>query len=304
MRHPEPLKQGDLIAILAPASAVKYEYCLGAARAIEEAGYRVRLYPSCGSKDGSYSSPLTQRVDEFESALSDPEVRAILCARGGYGSVHVINQLGPLPEDCRKWIIGYSDISAFHAYALRNGLCALHAPMAKHLTIEQPDFAATRVFWETLQTASQQPLVADTHPFNIEGEGKGMLIGGNLAVLNGLAATEFDELAWPLRRDCVLFIEDISEAIYAVERMLYRLLMQGVLSRVKGLIVGRFTEYRPDANFQSMEAMISTRLREWGLEGKFPVAFNFPVGHVSENMPLLVGSKVELTVDATGVILQ
>ncbi len=128
-----------------------------------------------------------------------------------------------------------------------------------------------------------------------------MLLGGNLAVLNGLAGTPFDIMAESLHRDVVLFIEDVSEPIYAVERMLYRLHLQGVLSKVKGILVGQFTEWKPDRNHESMYDMMHERFEEWGVD--CPVAFDFPVGHNERNVPLIEGVEVSLSVRANEVLL-
>lgn len=140
-------------------------------------------------------------------------------------------------------------------------------------------------------------------PYNRTGKASGELRGGNLAVLNGLANTRFDMLTVGDGEDVILFIEDISEAIYAVERMLMRLYLSGTLSRIKGLIVGQFTEYRPDKNFDTMEAMIDALLTRCGISD-IPVAFGFPVGHVSANYPLVEGAWVELTVTPDAVTLR
>ncbi|MBD5290381.1 MAG: LD-carboxypeptidase [Bacteroides sp.] len=291
---PAPLRRGDLIALLAPASAVSADYCAGAARRLEEAGFRVRLYPSCGGVSGSYSAPEEQRRGELLDALDDEEVKGILCARGGYGCVQLLESLSPFRPEWRKWIIGFSDVSALHAWAQSCGMASLHAPMAKHLATYPFTDPSSRDWLAALTTGRQPEIEYPTSPFSRGGKARGRLIGGNLAVLNGLAATPFDILGLPLREPAILFLEDISEAVYAVERMLWRLKLQGVLEALKGLVIGQFTEYRPDRNFSSMEEMISTRLREWNID--IPTAFGFPTGHTEENRPLLLGAEAELIV--------
>ncbi len=140
-----------------------------------------------------------------------------------------------------------------------------------------------------------------SHPYKIEGEGRGVLLGGNLAVLNGLAGTPYDMMAESLNRDVILFMEDISEPIYAVERMLYRLHLQGVLGRVKGILVGQFTEWHPDRNHESMYDMIHARFVEWGISCS--VAFDFPVGHNDSNVPLVEGAEAILRIKGSDVFL-
>lgn len=304
------------ISIISPASAVRHEYVEGADRFLREHGFEIRLYPSAtGDPYGSYSAPLRQRLRDFIDAWTDPETDIVLCARGGYGCIHL---LPLIPDEIllrnRKLLVGFSDISALHALMHSKGIPSLHAPMAKHLFNsfpgadgKEPDAEvslATESLLRVFHGGMPLPVVAPHSPFNRPGVCEGTLLGGNLAVLNSLAQTPWDMLAAPMTEDVVLFIEDVSEAIYAVERMLCRLMLAGILPRVKGLVVGRFTEYRADRNFGTMEEMIHYRLREWGFPQEIPVAYDFPVGHIEGNMPLMCGARVRLTVppaDATSV---
>ncbi len=218
-----------------------------------------------------------------------------------------------------KWIIGFSDVSAFHAMAQSNGYCSLHSSMAKHLTL-YPEDEVSQAIYRTLTTGEQQPIEYPTAPGSIPGEAEGILVGGNFAVLNGLAGTRYDVLTGRVRgRETpsdkplsgltatrkaeekkignILFLEDIAEPIYKVERLLYQLHLSGALSRFCGLIFGQFTEYRADRNYTRMEDMILERLREWGYTN--PVALNFPAGHVDDNRPLLLGTPIRLTITPT-----
>lgn len=302
MTRPEALRRGDTVAILAPASVVAREYVDGASAFLRECGFKVRIYPSAAGDtvEGSYSGSSVSRLAEFRDAWGDPEVKCVLCARGGYGCVHLLTGLqDDFILSHPKWLVGFSDVSALHALLSRNGIMSLHAPMCKHLATRGSGDPATAMMLDLLSGGEEGEISAPPTPFNIHGSAEGILAGGNLAVLNSLAGTGFDLLSRPLQEDCILFLEDIAEAIYAVERMLFRLHLGGVLEKVKGLIVGQFTEYKPDRNFPDMESMISRRLRDWGVS-EIPVAFRFPVGHIETNFPMLVGGKVSLTVDASG----
>ena len=297
MIFPESLKKGDVVAMVSPATMVKEEYVKGGAAFLEKMGFIPRLMPGVsGPADGSFASSREQRLTDIREALRDPEVKAIFCARGGYGCVHLISEI-PMEEvrSNPKWIIGFSDISALHALWFKSGVASLHAPMAKHLTIEPADDVSTTHLFKILTEGAEMDYEVEPHPFNRLGHAEGILRGGNLAVLNGLASTPFDLLDVEEGEDVILFIEDISEAIYAVERMLTRLYLSGSLSRLKGLIVGQFTEYRPDLNHESMEGMIEALLRRYGIND-IPVAFNFPVGHVQLNYPMIEGARVMLEV--------
>ncbi|MDE6683333.1 MAG: LD-carboxypeptidase [Muribaculaceae bacterium] len=300
MIFPSSLKCGDRIAILSPSSPVKEEYIDRASEFLVSEGFEPVVMPFAkGPASGSYASTAEQRLDDFISAWMDDSIRAILCSRGGYGAVHLLRSLPAefLRQD-PKWLIGYSDISALHAMLLKAGVASIHSPMAKHLSEEGAQDFCVRSLIRILKGNFPLEYEVPSHPYNIDGDAEGILAGGNLAVLNGLFGTAYDIL----QEGVILFIEDISEAIYAVERMLYHILLSGGFDRIKGLIIGRFTEYRPDKNFSSMEDMIKAFLEKEGIKG-IPVAFNFPVGHVKENYPLVEGAAAKLTVTSDVVKL-
>ena len=301
---PRPLQKGDSIAILSPATTVKQEYVEGAEERLKKLGYKVKLMPSVlGPADGSYASSMERRLKDLKDALEDSDVRAILCARGGYGAVHLIDKVDTeMLHNDPKWIIGYSDISALHAMMQHAGITSIHAPMAKHLTIEPDDDRSVAALMGILKGDESMTYEVKSHESNVVGEAHGVLRGGNLAVLAGLIGSPYDILTPAEGEDVILFIEDISEAIYSTERMLYHLHLNGALSRIKGLIVGQFTETKADKNFESTHQMIRHRLSEWGLD-RVPVAFDFPVGHVSDNMPMVEGAQATLTVSNQGVTL-
>ncbi len=302
---PKPLKQGDLIAILAPASAVLRERVLGAEQALKERGYRVRVYPSAlGEPCGSFSAPEDQRIAELTDALTDPEVAAILCARGGYGCVHLLPALERLGR-VDKWIIGFSDVSALHAWSNTNGVAGMHASMAKHLGEFPADDPQTEALFRYL-TAPAGTVITDTFPaspLNRRGVAEGTLRGGNLAVVNALAATPWDVLN--PSEPTILLLEDVSEKIYAVERMLMRLYLTGALTGgyVRGLIFGQFTDYKPDRNHASMEEMITRRLARWDLPD-IPIVFDAPYGHIDANRPIALGVPTRLEAEADTVTVK
>ncbi len=300
---PPLLKDGDRVAIISPASTVKPEYIAGAVEFLRAEGFEPIVSAHAGGPaSGSYASDTASRLDDFIGAWKDPSIRAVLCARGGYGSVHLLPHIDEcMLRDNPKWLIGFSDISALHTMLSAAGVASIHGPMAKHLAEEGPEHYASRALMRIMRDGLPVEYFAAPHPFNICGASEGRLAGGNLAVINGLAATRFDVL--DPDTPTILFIEDISEAIYAVERMLRRVIMSGAFRNITGLIVGHFTEYRhPDANHPDMETMISRLLKECGIGG-IPVAFGFPVGHTSDNLPLVCGADATLEVTPSGVIL-
>lgn len=304
MKFPQTLQKGDKVAIVSPSSEVNPDYIDGAADFLRSAGYEPVIAPHAkGPASGSYAATLQERLDDLLAAFSDSSVKAILCARGGYGAIHLLPHIPEsVIKENPKWLIGFSDISALHAMMHSYGVASMHAPMAKHLTEEDPLNYSTVAMMKALSSDDPMVFETETNPLSMEGTAKGRVVGGNLAVLNSLASTPFDLLATPLLEDTVLFLEDINEAVYATERMLYRLYMSGVLKRVKGLIFGHFSDYRPDRNYHDMETMIADRLKEWGMTD-IPVAFGFPVGHEPENYPVIEGSQAMFAVFSDKTVL-
>ena len=283
---PPSLHDGDLVAILAPASAVDSQLVNGATQALERRGLRVKIFPSAFGRSGSYSGSIEARLADFRAALADSDVKAILCARGGYGCVHLLSGITPRPV----WLIGFSDVSALHALWLRAGIRSIHGSMAKELALELcPGNDANNRLFEIMRSGSFAPLSWPASPLNRCGEASGVIMGGNLAVLDGLVSTPYNIIGTP---GSILFIEDIAEPVYKVERMLYRLRLNGTFDRISALVVGQFTEYKPDPNGETIEEMIARMVADYS----FPVAFNAPIGHVDSNLPILQGAQVTLTI--------
>ena len=292
---PRSLTAGDTVAIISPASPVREEFIDQAVDYLRTRGLEPVVFPHAkGPKSGSYAADFEGRLSDFIAAYTMPDVKAIVCARGGYGAVHLLPHIpGNLLRENPKWLVGFSDISALHALSLSQGVASVHGPMAKHFTSENPEAEDVMAI---LAGEGMPEIVTDeaaTLPDNQEGVAEGVLLGGNLAVLDGLAATPFDLFSRVLDEDAVIFIEDIAEPIYKVERILYRLLMQGVLTKAKGIVVGQFTEYGPDANHASMEEMISDFLKCNKLT-HLPVGYGFPIGHIECNRPVIEGERVRL----------
>ena len=296
MIFPDFLKCGDHVAIVSPASAVNPEYVDGACGVLSQWGYVPIQGRHCKGRKGYYSGTLEERLGDFREALLNPDIKAILCARGGYGTVHLIESLSVEEiRDNPKWIIGFSDISVLHALYNRAGLASIHASMAKHMTLHGIDDYCNKVLQKILQGQLPDYDIAP-HELNRTGVAHGEIVGGNLAVLGGLVGTEIDIF----RSGKILFVEDIGEPIYKVERLFYQLRLSGVLSRLKGLIVGRFTGYdEPNSSGETMYGMIKRMVEPY----EFPVAFDFSIGHIDENLPMVEGSQAILSVTENSVNL-
>lgn len=295
--YPAPLKPGDKIAVLSPAGPIRETVVDSAVTVMRDMGYEVVVYPHTFGKNGHFSGTTDERYADLEAALTDPEIRAIVCSRGGYGVVHNLDRLGRLPlRDDPKWIVGFSDISALHALMASKGIASVHASMTAHIGLGADD-RDNAVLFEILRGKMPHYTFAGS-PYNHPGYAEGRLLGGNLAVIADLINTPFDII----HEGTILFIEDVSEPIYKIERILYQLRLSGILPNLKGLIIGQFTDYNPDENHGSMEEMIAEMVAPYD----YPIAFGAPIGHVDHNIPLVEGAMAVLNVgkDATTLKLR
>ena len=287
MIYPKPLNPGDVVAIVSPASKIKPEYVDGACATLRRWGYEPRVAEHCFGEHGSFSGTRDERLGDLRAALTDPSVRAVLCSRGGYGVVHLLEGLRDADfVDDPKWIIGFSDISLPHAAAHRAGVASIHSSMAKHLT-ERPDDDCSASLRAIL--SGEFPSYSEPgRPDNRLGVAQGTIVGGNLAVLAAIIDSKWDLFT----RDNILFIEDIAEPIYNVERQLYNLRLNGTLARTRGIVFGQFTDYKPDRDHQTMEEMLARFVSDLDI----PVALHFPIGHVDRNLPIVEGALATLEV--------
>lgn len=294
---PAPLCPGDTIALVSPSSKVKHEYIDNAAARLRSWGYEVLIGEHAYGAHGNFAGTPAERLADLQRALVDPSVKAILCTRGGYGAVHLLESLSP--EEIRrhaKWLIGFSDISALHAAWLRAGVASLHAPMCKHIA-EEAESQESTCYLRSVLEGRMPCYTIPSHPLNRAGEVRARVVGGNLAVLTGLLRTPYDIF----QEGTILFIEDVGERTYKVERMLYNLELSGVLSRLAGLIVGHFTDYSEDPGMcMTLYEAVHARVAHYS----YPVCFNFPVGHVPQNHPMIEGAMATLMVAQQGVTLR
>lgn len=292
--YPRKLRPGDKIAIVSPAGPIDRDIVEKAAAVIRGQGFEPVIYPHAFGRNGHFSGTHDERLADLQAALTDTTVRAILCSRGGYGVVHNLDRLAALPlKDDPKWIIGFSDISALHALMASNNIASIHSSMAKQIMLgaDDPD---NKMLFGILRGEMPSYTFAPNE-YNRTGTATGRLLGGNLAVIADLINTPFDII----HPSSILFIEDVSEPIYKVERILYQLKLSGILPNLKGLIIGQFTDYKPDGNHKSMEDMIHDIVKDYD----YPIAFGVPVGHVDHNIPLIESSEATLSVTPEKVTL-
>ncbi len=290
---PPLLRPGDKFAIISPSGTVLPERVDGAVRAIREWGFVPVEGKHCREQHIAYevvshSAPLESRRDDLLWAINDPEVRAILCSRGGYGAVQLIEYLDieQLARD-PKWLIGFSDISALHAAWHKAGVVSIHSPMAKYLTLYDRHDETNRINYEIMTSGKLPTYEVAPHSHNRCGIAKAPIAGGNLAVLMSLLATPYNMIT----PGHILFIEDVGEQVYQVQRLLYHLRLAGILPHLAGLVVGQFTKHRGD-DTSAMLDMIHDMVADYS----YPVAFDFPIGHIPRNVPIVEGSNAVLEV--------
>lgn len=290
---PRSLGPGAKIAIVSPSSIIKPQNVYNALPVLRDRGWEPVVSPHAFDRHGSFAGTADNRYSDLADALTDPGVDAILCSRGGYGAVHLLERLARLPlEETPKWLIGFSDISALHALLTSRGIASIHAPMAKALADHGGDNADNRALLDFLAGEGLEYRL-DPSPMNRPGDATGLLVGGNLSVISDLVGTPFDVIK-PRR---ILFIEDVNEPIYKIERMLYQLRLSGVLADLAGLIVGKFSGCAPDADFASVNNIVADLTRDYS----YPVAYDIPVGHVTHNIPLVCGAACSLSVGESSV---
>lgn len=287
---PQPLKKNSEIAIITPSGAIEATYIDDSVNILTREGFKPLIDDLAYTRNGRFAGNVNERVNSLVEALLNPDIEAILCSRGGYGIVHLLPYLDPqLFITHPKWIIGYSDITALHGFCNKAGLISLHAPMCKHIADSDGRDESCRLLFDIIRGVKPVYDLPE-HPLNISGETEGTLIGGNLAVLCALRGTPFDITT--SFSDAILFIEDIGEHPYQIDRMMYNLELGGVLGSIKALIVGQFTSCSEDPlMYDTIYGSIRNLMEKYSV----PVIFDFPVGHVENNYPMLCGSKVQLT---------
>ena len=295
MTTPAPLKKGDTIAIASPAGAIREPLIVEqAADILRSRGYNVAVAPHSLTRNGYYSGTREERASDFATLLADDNIKAILCSYGGYGCVHLLEELSPLIARHPKWLIGMSDCSALHAACIACGIQSLHAPQCRHIA-RHPHHPATDALFDIL--AGNKPRYQTApHTLNIKGTAHGTLAGGNLSVTAALAGSRYDIF----KKDRIIFIEDTGELPYRVERLMYQLKLSGALQNIKGLIVGQFNGVKEHTGFGgTTQELIHNIIKDYDI----PVCFNFPVGHCEDNFPLIEGCEVTLSVGECGTEL-
>ncbi len=284
---PAYLKQGDKVAIIATARKISNEEIQPAVALIESYGFSVVLGKYLFATHHQYAGTDEQRASDLQWALNDTSIKAIIIARGGYGSVRLLEYIDFTElKKHPKWIVGYSDVTVLHQAVHNLGIASLHATMPLNFT---KNTQATKSLFNALMGNLIRINTEDNYS-NISGVAKGLLVGGNLSLIYALSGTKFDIDT----KDKILFIEDLDEYLYHLDRMMMQLKLSGKLKHLKALIVGGMTDMKdnpiPFGKFP--EEIILDAVKEYN----YPVCFDFPAGHIDNNMALFFGREVELNV--------
>jgi len=288
---PPYLKSGDSIAIVATARKIDKAPINLAVNQLKAQGFNVILGSNLYAEQHQFAGTDLERAQNFQWALDTKEVKAIFCARGGYGTIKMCNLVDwSAFKQNPKWIVGYSDPTVLHAQANKLGVCSLHATMPINYSSNTPTAFETMI--SALKGNTPEPLTMTHHPFNQKGKANGELIGGNLSMIYSLMGTPYQ-----LDTDGkILLLEDLDEFLYHIDRMMMTLKYGGLLDNLSGLVVGGMTEMKD--NTIAFGANAAEIIRKACLSYNFPIAFNLPVGHIDDNRALKLGQSYQLEVNA------
>jgi muramoyltetrapeptide carboxypeptidase len=303
---PPYLKAGDMIGITSPAGFITEKEIEPAVEQIKSWGFAVLQGNTIGKRDFTFGGTDEERKNDFQAMIDNPEVKAILCARGGYGVVRIIDQLDFSSfKKNPKWVIGFSDITVFHNHLhTKVGVASIHSKMCNSFpddwTKAEPIQIETILSIQKILSGEKLKYKADANEKNRLGTAEGQLIGGNLKMLETLAGTPSDIST----DDKILFVEDTGEALYNIDRMFCHLKRTGKLNKLKGLLVGGFTGIKPETAGDEFGKTVYDIVTEKTAEFNYPVCFGFPVGHQRNNFALKCGAYHKLTVSASESLLE
>ncbi len=305
IKIPPYLQKGDVIGITCPAGYITMDDIIPAAIKMQEWGFAVQIGKTVGKKDFTFGGTDEERLADLQEMLDDKNIKAIMCARGGYGAVRIIDRLDFKKFVLNpKWIIGFSDITVLHSHLNKNfSIASIHSKMCNSFPKDWSKAEAIQA--ETIASIQKclagekmvYPAIANTN--NKTGTAEGILVGGNLKTLETLAGSKSDIIT----DGKILFVEDTGEYLYSIDRMFWGLKRTGKLSKLKGLIIGGFkikpAEDPADEFGKNIYEIVLEKVKEYN----YPVCFDFPVGHQKNNFALKCGVKHRLSILTESVTL-
>ncbi len=293
---PAYLNTGDTVALISPAYYTPMENVEATANVLRSWGLVPVIGPNVGKiVDGKYAGTVDERVSDILWAFNDPSIKAIICNRGGYGTIQLIDHI-PLAEltASPKWLVGFSDISTLHGLLNRAGVMSVHGTMSSYLANGGTDETSTMM--RDLLMGQVPCYHLPAHAQNIAGVASGMLVGGNLCTIAPNVGSQADAT---MGQDLILFVEEAGESMHNIDRQMRILQMNGVLDRCKGIILGEFEDCGSEFTYENVEEMIRQLVEPYGI----PMLCGFPAGHGDVNLPLVMGAPVTIDVRNDGATL-
>ena len=296
---PPYLSKGDTVGIVCPGGYMPAEKAQTCIETLQQWGFEVKTGSTLGARSDYFAGTDEQRLDDLQQMLDDEKIKAILCGRGGYGTGRIIDRLNFTKFRKRpKWIIGYSDITILHSHIFsRFKIASLHSPMAAAFNDDEYNNEYIQSLRAVL-TGKKPAINCEVNTYNNIGTASATLVGGNLSLLAHLTGTPSDVST----TGKILFVEDVGEYIYNIDRMMYQLKRSGKFNELEGLIIGGFTEVKDTVMpfGKDVYEVVYDVIKEYN----YPVCFRFPVGHTRENFVLKIGAQYKLQVGTKMVTLQ
>ena len=297
---PAFLKEGDKVALVSPSYTTPDSNIQKTADVLKEWGFEPVIGKNVGKLDaGKYAGTAQERADDIIAALKDTSIKAILCNRGGYGTIQLVDYIDQkLVKDNPKWLIGFSDITTLHAMETKAGVMSIHGTMSSFIAKTGGTDDNSTLLRDLLK-GTVPTYKVPKHKLNQTGKAEGILVGGNMATFVPLVgASDIDVFS---NDGIILFMEEVGESFHNIDRMFNSLELHGVMENVKGVILGEFVESESDADlkFETAEELLSKYLKKYNI----PVICGFPAGHDDVNVPIVMGAKVKMDVTADGATL-
>ncbi len=289
---PEFLKKGDTVGILATARKIEMATLQPGIKLLESWGLHVVIGKTIGKEDHQLAGPDWIRATDFQEMLDNPSIKAIWAAKGGYGTVRIIDRIDFSNFKKKpKWVVGFSDMTVLHSHINNMGIETMHALMAMNVKTATPE--AIESLRKALFGEKLEYKMAD-HPYNKNGKASGEIVGGNLSVLYSILGSK-SEVDY---KGKILFIEDLDEYLYHIDRMMMNLKRNGYFDGLKAVLIGGMTEMNDNDIPWGKDALqiIQDILKDY----KIPVIFNFPAGHIKDNRAMIFGKTVSVDVNESG----
>ncbi len=286
---PPYIKTGSKIRIVSPAGKINEKYILPAVEWLNKQGYKVELGKHVFAKHFQFAGTDKQRLEDLQTALDDPETDLIICSRGGYGTIRIIDKIDLENfQKNPKWLAGFSDITILHSSLNKLGIATIHGAMPRYFFKEDgiPDENLNSLI-QILSGKKISYLFQNNGP-NRKGSVDAEIVGGNLSIISSLLGTKYEIET----NEKILFLEDIDEYLYHTDRMMHQLRLSGKLNNLAGLVLGDFTDMKDNESpfGKNIQEIISEAIEKYS----YPVAFGFPGGHAKKNLPLVLGQSWHL----------